>query len=161
MSVEMIGYVRYEKNFNEIVWGGLYRKIQNSDKMVPVSVDIGNASAFKPFWDWMIDKAIRIADDPDINEPYDEDGTEEYPAYLEKYLVYRVPIDKLYLEYMIMKERFGRSVKSILNSDPYELDGKELIFYALDKLVDNINAYMAVDDVWFDNIAYYDFYISY
>ena len=154
MSVEMIGYVRYEKNFNEIVWGNLYRKTQNSDKMIPVSVTIGNASAFRPFWDWMVEKAIRIADDPDIDEPYDENE-------IEKYLVYRVPIDKLYFEYAVMKERFGRSIKSILDSDPYELYGKELIFYALDKLVHNIDAYMAVDDVWFDNIAYYDFYISY
>lgn len=155
MSVEMIGYVRYAKNFNEIVWGGLCRKTQNSDKIVPVSVTIGNASAFRPFWDWMIDKAIRIADDPDINEPYNEDDG------IEKYLVYRVSVDKLYFEHMVMKEKFKKKVKSILNSDPYELYGKELIFYALDKLVHNIDAYMAVDDVWFDNIAYYDFYISY
>jgi hypothetical protein len=160
MSVEMIGYVRYGKDFNKIVWGGLCRKIHDSDKMVPVSVTIGNASAFRPFWDWMIDKAIRIADDPDINEPYNEDE-EKYLVYIEKYLVYRVPVDKLHFEYMVLKEKFGKKVKSILDSDPYELYGEELIFYALDRLIHNIDAYIAVDDVWFDNIAYYDFYISY
>jgi len=147
MSVEMFGYVVKKVKNSDYKEVNLYiddKYAETNPSVAPIS--IGNASAFRD----NIETFIDMANDYDIPEDANKwDGT------------FFISLDRMKVRKYELEKRIKNPYK-VMNTDIYNLNDDEILYYMLTEFIDEITWYIHFADPYEYNAEYYfKFQISY